>query len=168
MNINKVLSGEKVLSDSEKGSISLTAISSAIKQQLKKEYPACKFSVTSQFYSGGCSLHIAVMETDFKAIMPFNEINQLKYSKEDLEDIKTRQESKSFQISSCAGEYNPNNWNNGVFLTEQGFNLIKRITELTNKFNYDNSDSQIDYFNVNFYLSLSFGKYNKPFIEGLK
>jgi len=32
-------------------------------------------------------------------------------------------------------------------------------------YNYDNSDSQSDYFDVNFYLNIGIGRYDKPFKE---
>ena len=37
--------------------------------------------------------------------------------------------------------------------------------QIVNQYNYDNSDSQTDYFDVNFYTHLNLGKWNKPFIE---
>jgi hypothetical protein len=172
MELKQVLNNEVSLSNSEKISISLVDIAKAIKQQLKKEYVNCEFSIKTQFYSGGCSLHISIMKTDFKIIMPFNDITEevfLSYKSYSKEDIKKIQESKHYQLSPYnLVAYNPKIWNNGVFLTEKGFNLVKRITELANKFNWDNSDSQIDYFDVKFYLHLNIGKYNKDYIEVLK
>jgi hypothetical protein len=170
--INQILTGEKVLSEHEKIDISLTDISKGIKQKLKQEFKGCDFSITTQFYSGGCSLHISLMKSDFKVILPFNEISEnalmmLESKQYKREQIKTEQEKTHFQLSEyCLNDnYNKDVWNNGVFLTEQGFNLFKRVMELVNKFNWNNSDSNIDYFDVKFYTHLSIGKWNKPYLE---
>lgn len=169
----QVIQEEKVLTQSEKINISLNDISKAVKQQLKKEYPYCKFSVRTQFYSMGQSLHISILETNFKIIMPFEQLSEsaiLSYTDNyrDKEQLKQMQESGDHQISGLLGDvYNPDVWNNGVFLTEQGFNLVKRITELVNKFNYDNSDIQTDYFDVHFYTHYNIGQYDRPLIENI-
>ena len=171
--ITQAINEEKVLSKSEKINISLVDIAKGIKQQLKKEYPYCKFSIQTEYYSMGCSLHISIIETDFKIIKPFEDLSEFainRYTKEDgyrtIEDLKKLQERKHHQLSCFIdSEYNPDFWNNGIFLTEQGYNLIKRIIELTNKFNWDDSDTQTDYFDVKFYTHLNIGKYDKPLIE---
>lgn len=168
-----IINDEKILNKSEKINISLVDVAKTIKQQLKKEYPFCKFSIQTQYYSMGCALHINVMETNFKIIKPFEELSErvlFEYGKSQNrtnEELKNMQERGNYPINGIRQEtvYNPDVWNNGAFLTEKGFNLIKRITELTNKFNYDESDSQTDYFNVNFYLHLNIGKWDKPLVE---
>ena len=66
------------------------------------------------------------------------------------------------------GDYNTLDWCNGVFLTERGHNMLKKVVEITNQYNWNNSDSQIDYFDVNFYLHLSIGRWDKPFIQQVK
>jgi len=172
MELLKVLSGGKVLSNSEKRSIPLKDIAKIIKQQLNKEYPQCKFSVRIKNYS---VLDIKILETDFKVIMPFEKLSEFaifEYCSDRYktkEELKELQEKKYYQVWRINKDevYNPDECYGGVFLTEWGFNLIKRITELTDKFNYDNSEIQYDYFDVNFYLNLSLGDWNKnkPLIE---
>jgi len=172
----QVINQDVVLTKHEKIDISLVDIAKAIKQRLKKEYPACKFSVQTEYYSMGCSLHINIMESNFKLIKPFEELSDFainRYTKEDgyrtIEDLKRLQETKHHQIylTSSDSVYNPNVWNNGVFLTEEGFNLVKRISELVNRFNYNNSDIQTDYFDVHFYTHLNIGNWDKPLIENI-
>lgn len=41
---------------------------------------------------------------------------------------------------------------------------LKRIFEIANRNNYDYSDVQSDYFDVGFYLNISIGSYDKPFV----
>lgn len=42
--------------------------------------------------------------------------------------------------------------------------ILSRIKEICNRGNYNNSDSQSDYFDVGWYFSLSIGKWDKPFV----
>jgi hypothetical protein len=171
--IQQVINQEKILSKSEKINLSLVDIAKGIKQKLKKEFPLCKFSISTQYYSMGCALHISIIETNFKIIKPFEELSEFainRYTVEDgyrtLEDLKNLQSKGHHQLNHYLdNEYNPDIWNNGVFLTEEGYKLVKRIVELTEKFNWNNSDSQTDYYDVKFSLHLSIGKYDKPLIE---
>ena len=45
----------------------------------------------------------------------------------------------------------------------QNSGVLKKIVKIINEKNYDNSDTQTDYFDVNFYVSLSQGKWDRPF-----
>jgi len=158
------------LTKQDKYTTDLKDIAKIIKQQLKKEFPRCVFSVTISRYSMGQSLTVALMESDIKIIKDFEEITELGflnceqhlYTKD---QIKNMQKDMYHQLNqySFRDEYNPDHWNNGVFLTKQGYNLFKRVVEIINHFNYDNSDSMTDYFDVNFYLDLHIGKWNKPY-----
>ena len=42
--------------------------------------------------------------------------------------------------------------------------LITEMLAVINKKNFDNSDIQSDYFSVGFYLTLTIGDYNKPYV----
>ena len=48
-------------------------------------------------------------------------------------------------------------------LTEAGRNLLENVNQISNKYNYSDCDSMIDYFSVNYYFDLNVGKWNKPF-----
>lgn len=41
--------------------------------------------------------------------------------------------------------------------------ILKRIIDIANEGNYDNSDIMTDYFDVGWYFDLSIGKWDKPF-----
>ena len=41
---------------------------------------------------------------------------------------------------------------------------IKKIISVLNHKNYNNSDSQSDYFEVGYYVNINIGKWNKPFM----
>lgn len=70
-------------------------------------------------------------------------------------------------------EFRPNRKNDYYFLTVNkywidvdGYNnldKLKRIIEICNDGNHDNSNAMIDYFDVGWYLTLTIGQSNKPF-----
>ena len=157
------------LTKQQKYTMNIKDIAKQIKQQLKTEYPTCVFSVVIERYSMGQSLHVSLMQSDFKDIP---EIALLHIGTGYTEEqIKQRQEEKHHQLNDyqLREEYDINKWCNGVFLTKEGHDLFKKVCEIINHYNYDDSDSMIDHFDVNFYLSLNIGKWNKPYIlQGLK
>ena len=163
------------LTKAEKINMNIKDIAKQVKQQLKKECPNCSFSVTIERYSMGQSLHINLMLSDLKIIRDFKDIPEYAYetigSGYTKEQIEQRQNELYHQLNEHTfnNGFDKNKWCNGVFLTERGHNLFKRVCEIINHYNYNDSDSMTDYFNVNFYLSLSIGKWNKDYIfEGLK
>lgn len=166
------MENDRVLTKQEKYSMDLKDIAREVKQQLLKEYPGCVFSVTIERYSMGQSLHVSLTKSNFKVIRDFKDIpemalfqleNRSHYTKEQVEKM---QSENYHQLNHCSfyEEYDPDSWNNGVFLTKQGYDLFKRVCEIINHYNYDDSDSQTDYFDVNFYLHLNIGQWNKPYI----
>lgn len=158
------------LSKTEKINLGTREISKRIREQLKAEFKSCVFSVVTEYYSMGSSIHISLMESNFKVIKDFKDIPEtalINYADNDgrtREQLSEMQNKKYHQLNCNFYEpYNPENWSNGVFLTEQGFNLFKRVMEIVNQYNYDESDIQTDYSDVNFYTDLSIGKWNKEY-----
>ncbi|MGI6124931.1 MAG: molecular chaperone DnaJ, partial [Acetivibrionales bacterium] len=49
------------------------------------------------------------------------------------------------------------------YLTEEAKSVINQALNIINSYNFDDSDSQIDYFHTNFYTHMSIGKWDKPF-----
>jgi len=159
------------LSQTQKISLNIKDIAKLIRQQLKKEYPKCVFSIRIERYSMGQSLHINLMKSNFKVIrdptdIPEDVVNTVNYGRTTIEEIRNNQKENYHQLNQYTFRqpWSEENWNNGVFLTKQAHQMFKRITEIVNHFNYDNSDAMVDYFDVNFYLHLSIGKWNKPYI----
>jgi len=145
-------------------------IAKLIRKRFKNEFPGCKFSVTTESYSGGSAITVALMVADFKVIRDFKDI-----SKEALFDfrerrynengIKKAQEEKYHQLNQYAlrDKFDADSWCNGVFLTEEGHKVMQRVTEIVTAYRYDDSDGQVDYFDTNFYLHLAIGKWDKDF-----
>ena len=50
-------------------------------------------------------------------------------------------------------------------MTEEGHNLLKEAVKIAEQYNYDNSDSMTDYYDVNFGFNIWIGKWNKEFKE---
>ena len=148
-------------------------IAKRLRQTFKKRYPGCKFSITSQYYSGGSSLNLAVMKADFKITKAFKDISQdtldLWYCRHSYEisQIKEMQERESHQLNQFAlrDEYDEDAWCNGVFLTEKGHKFLQEVMKEVYQYHYDRSDAMTDYFDTNFYIHLNLGKWDKPFIQ---
>lgn len=164
------IKAEGNLTKGEKINISTTEIAKRIRDQLKKDIPGSKFSVTSEYYSMGSCINIYLMESDIRILRSMGEID---LNAANLghgytpEAIKQRQAEKYHQLSACTlrEEYKPSSWCNGAFLTEEGHNLLKSVVKIADYYNYNDSDMQSDYYSVNFSMHINIGKYDKPFIQ---
>jgi len=166
------MDNNKELTKQEKYSMDIKDIAKQVKQQLKKEFPSCVFSVTIERYSMGQSLHVSLMKSSFKVIRDFKDISEMVLFKYTNSGRYTRDQIEKMQLENYHQlnhhlfyeKFDPDSWNNGVFLTEQGHNLFKRVCQMVNHYNYNDSDIQTDYFDVNFYFHLNIGQWNKPYI----
>jgi hypothetical protein len=145
-------------------------IAKLIKEHLKQEYPNCVFSVGCQSYSGGGSITVCLMKSDRKIIRKYEDISEIAIARQKSfgyteEQIKERQSEKYHQLGTLRHEYDETMWCNGVFLTEEGHKIIQRVVQISDVYNWDNSDPQSDYFDVHFYLNVNIGKWDTPFIE---
>jgi len=164
------------LTKSEKISLTTTEVAKQVRTQLKAEFPDCKFSVTAESYSMGSCLHVTLLKADRRVMLKPEEVTDkaiLSYASrgygEDKEELlRDRQRKKYHQLSEYASlnAYDVNVWNNGVFLTEKGHNLLKRVTMIVKQYNYNNSDSMTDYYDINFAEQYQLGTYNKDFEDG--
>ena len=48
--------------------------------------------------------------------------------------------------------------------TEEWTSIMKEVTKIWDLYNHDNSDSMTDYFDVNYYLTVTVGKWDKDYI----
>ena len=166
------MDNNKELTKQEKYSMDIKDIAKKVKQQLKTEFPSCVFSVTIEHYSMGQSLHVSLMKSDFRVIRDFKDISEMALFKYTNDGHYTNEQIEKMQLEnyhqlnhhSFYEKFDPDSWNNGVFLTEQGHNLFKRVCEMVNHYNYNDSDIQTDYFDVNFYFHLNSGQWNKPYV----
>ncbi len=117
-------------------------IAKEVRAELKKEFPACKFSVTIERYSGGQSLSVALTVAPVQVL-----------SDEYLAENEGR---AYFQVNNYYIE-------ESVRLTEEGKVMLSKVNEISNRRNWDKSDMMTDYFNVNYYFQFAVGKWDKDF-----
>ena len=104
-----------------------------IRANLKKEFPEIKFSVRKS--SGAHSIEVSIMKAPYE----FRPIGK---------------ETKGYSSM------------NDYWFKEHGWrhvNILERIVEICNDGNWNNSNAQIDYFDVGWYVSLHIGKWNQEF-----
>lgn len=109
-------------------------IAKTIREDLKKEFPNCKFSAVVDYPS----IRIALMSS-----------NESPY----IDGALTG--------NSQINHYYINNDNR---LTASAKQLFSKVVEIATKEHYDNSRIEIDYFDTNYYLSLNIGKWDNPFV----
>jgi hypothetical protein len=129
--------------------LDISEIAKRLRKEIKaavkaKELPKCKYSVRISRYSMGQSLSVTITETPFP-------IHNRRYL--ELEH----------RISYCDGECGEmreeieriDRW------TQKAIDLIKTMEEMANQWNYDGSDSQTDYFNVNYYSGVDYDAHDE-------
>lgn len=147
-----------------------TEIAKAIRMYCKEKYPTWKFSVTTEYFSGGSSINISVMEApeqifDLTACRKAYE-DHISLEKEygyygglglGIDICKMIDDDEMYwQLHSIRDVYKE-------YFTEYGFSVLNDVYQFMQSYNYDDSDGMIDYFNTNFYSSIYIGKWNKGF-----
>ena len=130
----------------------IALIARDVKQELAKQYPKCKWAVRIQCYSGGQSLKVALLSAPFPAFARDTDCNG------NLVDGYAQLNQYQFQ--------RPNDelLNNGAYLTKEAWNCMANAFRIASRDNWDKSDHQTDYYNVNYYLDLEIGRWNNPFV----
>lgn len=131
-------------------------IAATIRENLKREFPQCKFSVQIERYSMGQSLHVALMRAPFEAFSN-------RYNTDGSDRERDYAQLNEFTLRDPDLNVQQNRICNGVFLTADAWDTMKRVEQIMNAENWDRSDSMTDYFDVNYYTHLNIGKWNKPF-----
>jgi len=130
-------------------------IAREVKQELIKQYPDCKWSTRSERYSGGQSLTVTLISAPFEAFASDKDCNG--------NDVRGYAQLNQYQFS---GQWHEERVNNGTPLTQEAWDCMAKAFRIASKDNWDKSDSQVDHFDVNYYLHLEIGKWDKPFIRG--
>ena len=125
-------------------------IAKTVRAELKSKHPECKFSVTIERYTGGQAMTVALMTAPFEVIRNGSQYEQ-------LNQYQIRGESYDSYMG-WNEQWHPRK------LTEEAFQLMQSVDEIADVENWDQSDSQVDYFFCNYYLSLHVGKWNKDFV----
>lgn len=122
-------------------------IAQQIRAELKKEFPASKFSVTSDYNS----ITVALMSSNET---PFTDGSVAGYEQLNHFYLDNYDENYLYRSPS---------WQGAKLLTPKAIEMLKKVTEISNRKNWDKSDIQSDYVNVNYYFSLYIGKWDKDF-----
>ena len=120
-------------------------IAATIRSSLKAELPDWKFSVTYKGYSGGSSIDVRLMSGSVAVVADGPQHGQL----------------NQYMFWSPVQE-RPN-WNNGVQLTQAGWDVMAKANEIAHREHWDDSEPQTDYFSCAFYLHLGMGKWNRDY-----
>ena len=134
-----------------------TKIAKIVRKQIREEFPDCKFSVTKQSFSGGSAITVALMVAPFPVFAKDVDVNG-NVQEKDYAQLNDHQLRKGYDHS-----YHYPGVCNGIFLTPRAWDVLARAVEIGQAYNWDNSDIQTDYFDVNYYFDINIGKWNKPF-----
>lgn len=125
----------------------INTISKEVKHNLHKEFPGTKWSVRIQKYSGGRSMSVDLMEAPFEV----------------FSDPETGDPGMGKKGYAQVNHYWLGEPGHSEYLTPKAIQVLKKATRIANSDNWDNSDIQTDYFDVNYYFSLGVGQWDKPF-----
>lgn len=134
-------------------------IAKIVRKFLKDNLKKYKFSVTTEMFSGGSALNVSLMSAPMKVFVDFLDENKVY---KDFEYQKLRLKSYHEKNYMQINDFYIKEDN---FLTAKCKVIFMKVFKFVNSFNYDDSDSQIDYFDTNFYVHLNVGKYDKPYIQ---
>lgn len=118
--------------------LSLSDICRRIKEYAAKRFPTCKFSVHKDGYR---AIDVVLVSGDFSA-----------YATE--KDKESGYRSFNHHHTEINTEY-----------SERCREVLRLVSEYAQSYNYDNSDIMTDYFDVNFYLNVTVGKWNKAYVD---
>jgi hypothetical protein len=156
---NAKLQAEREANDPDRNKErNINTISTKVKAQLLKEFPGTDWSVTVSKYSGGRSMTVALMAAPFSVFQSKTDIqgNVRPFDYAQLNQYQLRQDERIYSdeyLYVC----------NGTPLTLEGWTMLKRADEIANADNWNHSDSQTDYYDVNYGCDLHIGKWDKAF-----
>ncbi|MBS1635239.1 MAG: hypothetical protein JST26_04895 [Bacteroidetes bacterium] len=125
--------------------LSTSKIAGLIKKELEIEFEGiAKFSVTSDVFSGGSSITVKILDLTFNP-----------YTEHFLNAFKGGQsiEEYNYEHRNHYNQY-PDRFN------DEFKKLVSKVKTITNQYNFNDSDSQTDYFHVGYYDHVGFDEDN--------
>lgn len=141
--------------------LTVKEIAAKIRSHLKKAYPLCKWSVTKD----GSSIDIALMEAPFS---PWCDLDDERVQRRIADAMENNPlcSHPSHYIEQGYKEYcNGGALDKELCLSKEAQKVFQEVYDYAQDYNYNHSDVYADYFDVGFYLDLSIGKWNKPFLQ---
>lgn len=121
-------------------------VAALVRADLKAQLPQWKFSVTYESFSMGSSIHVRLMSGPEEAVAEGPQYGQL----------------NRYTFAHPDSRYPLRN--NGVDLTQAGWDVMSKANEVVSKYHWDESEPQTDYFCCNFYYHLCIGKWNRDYV----
>ncbi len=140
--------------------LSTKDVAKIIRKKLKAEFPDCKFSVRTDYGATTSEITVSLVEAPFNAILKAGHcvdgafVETVDYGYHQL---------NQYAYNGLPGRGCPDRYNNGVVLSQEAWDIMRRVVEIDSEYNWDKSDPMTDYFNVHHYLSLEIGRWDKPF-----
>lgn len=163
---------QEVIQITEKNKYSTKDITKYVRQTLRQKYKHIKFSVRCEYYSCGSSMHITLLESHkVRFLKKPEEVEERQVLIIKDHTHRTEEEARNFIKQRLESEYyqiNQYHLSTDWGLTDKGKEILKDVLEIANKYNWDKSDIQTDYFDVNYYLHINLGSYEKPFKDGVE
>jgi len=149
--------------------LSMKDMAKAIKQELKRLYPEATFSVRTDGNAYYSSLSIYLMKStknpfeSYENAVKSERFNSYiqRYCNES--EIEREREHLKKRLESGYSQINQYSIDSDYELNDYGKKIMTTAKDLSDSFNYDDSDSMTDYFNCGHYLHLQIGDYDKPF-----
>lgn len=160
----------------------------AITDTMKKKYPDVKVARKSDVYSGGSSIDFNIMSSDKDIFISDKDIDKLgneqlfntditrgygfdrwaednvpSYKNEHTYSVDDVKRYAKEQLNYARTHENQHVTGNEWYLNDYGKKVVSDLNKEANSYTYDDSDGMIDYFNHGTYMSVSIGKWNKPY-----
>jgi hypothetical protein len=150
--------------DNYESGLDIKEIAKRLRKVLKKKHSDHKFSVIIERYTGGQSLNIYLMSAPYKPIK--ESISEEWHHQERVIVHKPVTEQIAQLNHHCLDDYksdedSPYVRNNGYVIDDRAIAVMKTAVSFAQGYNYDDSDSMIDYFNTNFYMHIAIGTWDK-------
>lgn len=140
-----------------------------LRGKLKTEFPGYKFSVNISRFSGGRSMDVTLVsgpEDVFHALHKGSKEWSVNHYYMGEYDKQKHQSEARYKSGDYTGETELGcllGDNPGVHVTTKAWDMMAKVCELAQGRNWNNSDIQRDYFDVNYYLHVAVGKWDKPY-----
>jgi len=133
----------------------IKVIAKEVKQGLQRQYPQCTWSTRISRFSGGQELKVSLMSAPFEAFAGDKDCNG--------NPVRGYAQLNHYQFRD---KYMQDGYiNNGQPLTKEAWDCMTYADKVASKENWNNSDPQTDYFDVNCWLHLEIGQWDKPFVN---
>jgi hypothetical protein len=165
-------------------SLSTKEIAQKVREYAKYAYPDYKFSISCKYFSGGSSCSISLIQSPYeltndKLLDKWCRNNTTMYGRiefyngEEWCHEETEEDIQKYKKYTAERVYH--NWNFNEYydfeddMEERSpidirvLEAIKDVMNYLKSYHFDDSDSQIDYFDTNFYFYISIGRgWEKP------